>query len=561
MKKLFTLLCGVAVAVTSVVAAPKVPSFKGVTGEMKPEVSQRMSERFLTSDSHIQMNNNESALVKAWNDGRGSLWTLSLAVEGSVPDCYTGWTMNGQPFEPTIEDIPFYVVTAIIEKWGASEGTEVDQLSVKAYWTLWWPSMYWWQQLPDYIANQLAGLGEIDFEPNYDIVPLDELCLKEANELVPDEVPYCHLFEEAGMIEGPDGEPRQDMPYPILKTYKNSDGEDYEVPVALSWGMVFSGAILDNTSITEESGLKAGNLSTLDFTYYNPDDSWIKLDGRMFLNETLRLTFNFDSDARIEGWNQGLYSYPELGEVHFFNRGETSSSILGALNPYLVSWGPLKQYEVLGCGKWITVDAREGMENAPFAMSNIQFRFSDEYDVNQEGFTDAQNYFYGSLFSAVDSDLKEEVWHMPAPYLYSEKDKIYTITPKEGVMVPRSIFEKASDDFWAVCNRSFMDYPSNPSSVNIGTTEGFIFSYFNGYNSYIAKYTGEIYYHYDENDMSKVKIIPAVGSLTPDVDAVSEIEAGNETPVYYNLQGVRVANPEKGLFIKVNGNKTSKVIF
>lgn len=32
-------------------------------------------------------------------------------------------------------------------------------------------------------------------------------------------------------------------------------------------------------------------------------------------------------------------------------------------------------------------------------------------------------------------------------------------------------------------------------------------------------------------------------------------------PVYYNLQGVRVANPGKGLYIVVKGNKSSKVIF
>ncbi|MDY4650363.1 MAG: Ig-like domain-containing protein, partial [Muribaculaceae bacterium] len=32
-------------------------------------------------------------------------------------------------------------------------------------------------------------------------------------------------------------------------------------------------------------------------------------------------------------------------------------------------------------------------------------------------------------------------------------------------------------------------------------------------------------------------------------------------PVYYNLQGVRVANPENGLYIVVKGNKSSKVIF
>ena len=40
------------------------------------------------------------------------------------------------------------------------------------------------------------------------------------------------------------------------------------------------------------------------------------------------------------------------------------------------------------------------------------------------------------------------------------------------------------------------------------------------------------------------------GISSEDVDA---------TPVYYNLQGVRVANPEQGLYIVVKGSKTSKV--
>ena len=30
-------------------------------------------------------------------------------------------------------------------------------------------------------------------------------------------------------------------------------------------------------------------------------------------------------------------------------------------------------------------------------------------------------------------------------------------------------------------------------------------------------------------------------------------------PVYYNLQGIEVANPQNGIFIKKQGNKVSKV--
>lgn len=39
-----------------------------------------------------------------------------------------------------------------------------------------------------------------------------------------------------------------------------------------------------------------------------------------------------------------------------------------------------------------------------------------------------------------------------------------------------------------------------------------------------------------------------------------EAEATNVAPVYYNLQGVRVAQPQNGLFIEVRGNKAVKVI-
>ncbi len=43
-----------------------------------------------------------------------------------------------------------------------------------------------------------------------------------------------------------------------------------------------------------------------------------------------------------------------------------------------------------------------------------------------------------------------------------------------------------------------------------------------------------------------------VAAVEADVDA-------NAPVVYYNLQGQRVANPENGLYIRVQGNKVEKV--
>ena len=72
------------------------------------------------------------------------------------------------------------------------------------------------------------------------------------------------------------------------------------------------------------------------------------------------------------------------------------------------------------------------------------------------------------------------------------------------------------------------------------------------------------------NEPTKVTLNVVEGSAVEDAvvpaklsfqstTGVAELDADNTEAVYFNLQGVRVANPENGLFIKVQGNKTSKV--
>lgn len=50
-------------------------------------------------------------------------------------------------------------------------------------------------------------------------------------------------------------------------------------------------------------------------------------------------------------------------------------------------------------------------------------------------------------------------------------------------------------------------------------------------------------------------------TFTPDGAGIAGIEADQNAPVeYFNLQGIRVNNPENGLYIRRQGNKVSKVI-
>jgi len=62
----------------------------------------------------------------------------------------------------------------------------------------------------------------------------------------------------------------------------------------------------------------------------------------------------------------------------------------------------------------------------------------------------------------------------------------------------------------------------------------------------------------------KIIVNTVDSSITIDSSAgVENVEASGAAliPVYYNLQGQKVANPEKGIYIKVTGNRAEKIVF
>jgi hypothetical protein len=46
----------------------------------------------------------------------------------------------------------------------------------------------------------------------------------------------------------------------------------------------------------------------------------------------------------------------------------------------------------------------------------------------------------------------------------------------------------------------------------------------------------------------------------PEVSGIEDVNAEDAEVEYYNLQGVKVENPEKGIYIMKQGGKTSKVV-
>lgn len=135
-------------------------------------------------------------------------------------------------------------------------------------------------------------------------------------------------------------------------------------------------------------------------------------------------------------------------------------------------------------------------------------------------------------------------------------DKSYSINPVVMTKNHENAFEIADEDGNTIFN-----------SVNDGgvpvvcETGGQSFGSYNArpvYNEAGEVEKVEIYQWYGANNNNCLAAMFTV-SKTQGVNDVIAADA-EVAPVYYNLQGVRVANPANGLYIKVAGEKASKVL-
>lgn len=135
-------------------------------------------------------------------------------------------------------------------------------------------------------------------------------------------------------------------------------------------------------------------------------------------------------------------------------------------------------------------------------------------------------------------------------------DKSYSINPVKMTKNHENAFEIADEDGNTIFNSV------NDGGVPVACeTGGQSFGSYNArpvYNEAGEVEKVEIYQWYGANNNNCLAAMFTV-SKTQGVNDV--IAADDEVaPVYYNLQGVRVANPANGLYIKVAGEKASKVL-
>ncbi len=138
--------------------------------------------------------------------------------------------------------------------------------------------------------------------------------------------------------------------------------------------------------------------------------------------------------------------------------------------------------------------------------------------------------------------------------------KIYTYTTKEDNLIETGVEFKFADENWGKYNFS-TEGEIMPFADQDEANENLYgpLAYNSSTNSTIA-YDAEpvkVSFILNVTDLTNVTLACFEGDIVG-VEAFS-VDAQNILPVYFNLMGVRVNNPENGVFVKVCGDKVSKV--
>lgn len=135
--------------------------------------------------------------------------------------------------------------------------------------------------------------------------------------------------------------------------------------------------------------------------------------------------------------------------------------------------------------------------------------------------------------------------------LRSYKNNIVTFSPAESkVVIKEIVFESVNKGKWDA-NNTYDPNTFDKTTKTWTPAASEVVAYAAEDGSFTMTNAGR-------TDIGKVKVKYEVGAGVEEI-GVSSDDSDAEA-VYYNLQGVRVANPSNGIFIKVKGSKSEKVL-
>lgn len=166
-----------------------------------------------------------------------------------------------------------------------------------------------------------------------------------------------------------------------------------------------------------------------------------------------------------------------------------------------------------------------------FTDGDVTIKFEQGTTTNKEGETVPVSYFTGAYGSHVR-------WM---------QNNLVVVTPAEGKRISKIFVQPETNSKGA-----FVARDAQGNEVGTVTGEG------TGVNSPI-EWTGEVNGTLTLESVKQIRF-RYIGIDVNDTLGVETVVADNAEAIYYNMQGVKVANPANGLYIKVVGNKATKVI-
>ena len=569
---LMALACLVGSAAAS--AAPAVPRVNIDLSKAYTTPLQQQHFRATTAKALSMVGQDNSAnkdvYTRTWTDPKtGNEWTMQL-LKDPTPICELLMFQDddGNPFQYTFEEMPFYTVNYILWMRDAQTQSIVTQL----YWYMCWPCHYIWDQVWNYDGPLDENGGIPDDLVNWDIVTPDELL---------NSTQFCRTFTESNSVGAIYNEGKTGWAYFTMLPNQQLDFQ----------GQVQGNAGYTTVSETTNTG------SSIEFQGYEPDGDILTLKETINFTSTAGRKFVIrnapSGQARVEGFSSKDYKF-EFGDVNLFNMGIGGRETYGELDAYPEEWGPLSQLYLMTGDKYVLFRIPEDMTK--FDPSQIGLTISDQLPEG-ESVDEHANLVQGMLYAApefsndIELNPSSNSYQLINPIAVEDPDfgKYLSIAPKADSFVPYGYDDQWSDDYGTNLRiHNFLQTLGSYGQAAFGTKEGFVFDCTDYFGNHIkATSKGNVNYYYDPNDIKKVRQFSCVGDkefvqvegvvadkavVAANNGAITVTPAADAQVAVYSVAGnlVGAANvaagrefrvaADNGLYIVVVNGETVKVV-
>ncbi len=536
MKKIFTLLSMAALA-SSAMATVTLPTVDMSQLSITPQGRETLNKIVAAEQQMLAQNLiPEDAYTRSWTDQSGTIWRVTLST---TKERWCDGLQYNDGTHPTWEEMPFYMALYFVQ----GIAPNAQNYTYSAVVPLSWPTNYYWKQI---IEEARTGVETPEDQIDWSAVDPTEMAAEYGN--------YCSTFTYfgSGYVGGE----------------LNDDKTNWGTWIICTPDWVGSGSAIywNNTPCTLSED------ATFTFTGYDEEEMTYEIENKIKMAETDMPTRthtiqnNFNGTIREEGFNPKHLTF-NIGDIHIFDLGLQGTEIIedkGEWDDYDYEWGPLHKYYayVLDRNLALYIDPAA----TTFEKSALDFQWSENATPGVS-LDDVLNIMQGALYSAADCEGPAGAWSMLMPTEVTDPwtgRPTLEIWPIANCLIPSgyntSMFPWSETDGFEVVWNRYYAYVGEGTALTNGI-DGFHFEATDSYeNTYTANFSGKYFFHNNPEDIHEY-----VELSTGDSDGVEEIKLGNinnNGPVeYYNLQGIRVANPVEGqLYIVRQGNEAKKVI-